>query len=405
MHFASGSDSDSASDGASDSGSGASESAARCARCEKRFATASGLRAHEENGRCRGAPPRVCPRCRRAFETRQAKYAHARRGGCTPAGTCTFMCENADYVLQEACLQVLAGCAGPCDRLVTACKLLWANGEHPENHNVRVKRGRRDVLEVCRSGVWYDALPTETFDRMIAKAHAVLARDPRMDAGSMYEVPAVASALFGDSSVDLSGMDEQGVAELRAREAEEHGDRQERELRRHLERVRAQRELVHGELLCMVGSEEFKRRSGVRHAVLRTKGIVPFDEVDARDADRIMEHPGNPVFTADECVRIHAGADGRKHSVFPSLDGRLVRVRTRRGWVPYRREYFAVLVFRKVTAVLEERGAAAWEALEAEMRERRGAGWEAFVRAVNTVLDGDMQHVRTSVVEEPARLE
>ena len=381
----------------------------RCPRCEKVFATAYGLRAHEENGRCRGAPSKMCPRCRRTFETRQAKHAHVRRASCTPAGTCTFMCENADYVLQEASMQVLAGCAGPCDRLVTACKLLWANGEHPENHNVRLKSGRRDVLEVCKSGVWYDALPAETFDRMVAKAHAILTRDPRLDASSMYEMPDVGSALFGDSSVDLSGMDERSVAELREREAEEHGERQARELRRHLEYVRAQKDQVYNELLCMVGSEEFKRRSGIRHVVLRTKGICPFDEVDERDADRIMEHPNNPAFTADECVRIHAGADDRKHSVFPSLDGRVVRVRTKRGWVPYRREYFAVLVFRKVTAVMEERGygrgAAVWDALEGEMRERSGPSYEAFVRTINKVLDCDLQHVRWSVVEEPARLE
>lgn len=265
------------------------------------------------------------------------------------------------------------------------------------------------MLEISKSGVWYDALPRETFDRMIAKAHAILARDPRLDAGSMYEMPEVESTLFGDSSVDLSGLDERSVADLREREAEEHGERQARELRRHLEFVRTQKDQVYNELLCMVGSEEFKQRSGIRHAVLRTKGILPFDEVDERDADRIMEHPNNPAFTADECVRIHAGLDDRKHSVFPSMDGRIVRVRTKRGWVPYRREYFAMLVFRKVTAVMEERGydraAAVWDALEGEMREKSGPIYESFVRTINKVIDYDLQHVRSSIVEEPSRLE
>lgn len=402
-------DSDAETDSLLGAEEGADGTANVCARCERKFSTASGLKAHEENGRCRGAPSKVCPRCLRMFATRQAKHAHVRRGRCTPAGTCTFMCENVDYMLEEPCLHVLAGCVGPCDRLITCCKLLWANGEHPENHNVRIKAGHRDVLEVCKSGIWYDALPKETFDRMIAKAHAILERDPRLDAGSMYEMPEVKSTLFGDSSVDLSGLDERQVADLREREAEEHGERQSRELRRHLEYVRTQKDQAYNELLCMVGSEEFRQRSSIRHAVLRTKGITPFDEVDERDADRIMEHPNNPAFTADECVRIHAGGDGRKHSVFPSMDGRVVRVRTKRGWVPYRREYFVVLVFRKVMAVMEDRGydraAEVWDALEKEMREKQGPAYEAFSRTINKVLDHDLQNVRASIVEEPSRLE
>lgn len=398
--------------GDSDGDDGRSESdhsddGVACPRCEKRFASAVGLRSHEDNGRCRGVPPKACPRCRRVFATRQAKHSHVRRGGCTPAGTCNFMCENVDYITGEACMQVLAGCAGPCDRVVTAAKLIWANGEHPENHNVRLKNGFRDVLEVCRSGVWYDAVAADTFERMTSKVHAVLARDPRLDAGSMYQMPEIESSLLNDSAVDLSGMDEQSVAELREREAEEHGQRQARELRKHLEYVRAQKDHINNELLCMVGSEDFKKKSRIRPPVFRTRGIQPFDEVDARDADRIMEHPNNPSFTGDECVRIHAGMNPAKHSVFPSMDGRVVRVRTRRGWVTYRREYFAVLVFRKVSAVMEDRGYEheAWDRLDEEMKERAGPAYESFVRCINNVLDHDLMHVRSSIVEDPARLE
>lgn len=398
-----------ASDGgsdASDGGSDPSEVRFVCERCEKTFSTAAGLRAHQEGGRCKGAPPNVCPRCRRVFSSRQAKHAHVRRGGCTPAGVCAFMCENTDYLMGERCMQVLAGCAGPCDRLVAAAKLIWANGEHPENHNVRLKGGRRDVLEVWKNGLWYDAIPSDTFDKMISKAHALLARDSRLDANSMYEMPAVESSLH-DSAVDLSGLDPSGVAELREREADERDERQARELQKHIDYVRTQWDLVRREFLCMVGSEGFRERSRVRPCVLRLRGVLPFDDVDGADADRIMEHPGNVSFTADECVRIHVGGDRAKHSVFPSMDGRTIKVRTRRGWVTYRRDYFPVLVYRKISAVMEERGYEheVWPRVERELRERSGPNQGLFRRSIDSVLDQSLPRVRSSVVEEPSRLE
>lgn len=377
-----------------------------CERCEKTFSTKAGLRAHQENGRCKGAPPDVCPRCRKEFNTRQAKHAHVRRGGCTPAGICTFMCENTEYLLSERCMQVLAGCAGPCDRLVTAAKLIWANGEHPENHNVRFKEGYRDVFEVYKNGLWYDAIPSDTFDKIISKTHAILSKDKRLDANSMYEFPAVDSSLY-DNTVDLSGIDPERVAELREREATEYNERQARELQKHIDFVRTQRKHVCRELLCMIGSESFKTHSSIKPFTLRVRGIHPFDEIDDAESDRIMEHPNNISFTADECVRIHVGGDRSKHSIFPSMDGSSIKVRTKRGWVTYRREYFPVLVYRKIASVMEDKGYEnnIWCTLEEQLKTKSGLEQDLFRRSINAVLDHDISHVRTSIVEDASRLE
>ena len=384
---------------------GEDDASVRCPRCLKSFVSAKALQAHEENGRCRGVPPLVCPRCHRVFQTRQAKHSHVRRGGCTPAGVCPHMCENVDYLFGERCMQVLAMCGGPCDRVITAAKLLWANGEHPENHNVRIKDRDAGVLEVCRGDVWYEAYSRDTLERMVSKVHALLARHHLLDANAMYECPDVGSALL-EGSVDLSGLDADTVAALQEREAEERGEQQAIELHRHLEHVRVQKDHVFRELMCMLGSSEFRERSGVRAPVLRTRGILPFDEVDEGDVRRIMEHPGHVAFTADECVRIHTGADASKHSVLPSLDGRTVRVRTRRGWVVYRRDYFPVLVFRKITAVLEDAGYDndRWTDLEGQLRAREGPALDGFRAAIDALLDRDLGHVRASVTREPARL-
>ena len=99
--------------------------------------------------------------------------------------------------------------------------------------------------------------------------------------------------------------------------------------------------------------------------VLRLKGVVPFVDFDDGDRERVMEMPNSVGFTADEAVRVHTGSDASKHSVLPSLDGKHVRVRTSRGWVSYRRQYFYVLLIRKIASIMESGGytGAVWQDL------------------------------------------
>ena len=205
--------------------------------------------------------------------------------------------------------------------------------------------------------------------------------------------------------VDVSGLSRSEVIELQRREDDEHCNREEKALKRHLKEMALAREHVDRELLCMIGSSEFRANSRVMHPVLRLKGVVPFVDFDDGDRERVMEMPNSVGFTADEAVRVHTGSDASKHSVLPSLDGKHVRVRTSRGWVSYRRQYFYVLLIRKIASIMESGGytGAVWQDLEEADPDGEKMG--EFKRAVDAVLDASVSDLHRSVVERQGSID